>query len=224
MFKTYKFLKENNISTPKTFLSYEECFEALKSKEIKFPLIIKPRWGMGSIGVYSAENISELKILIAKIKREIEQTYLRYESQKDFLNSVIIQEKLNGQEYGLDVINDLRGQYKTTICKMKCEMRSGETDCGIVVSDKELKALGEHLSRLLMHCANLDVDLFKTGDKIYVLEMNARFGGGYPFSHMAGVNLPKAIISWLLGESEARGCLQEKTGVKSRKDIHMVKL
>ena len=26
------------------------------------------------------------------------------------------------------------------------------------------------------------------------------FGGGYPFSHLAGVNLPMAIIKWLKNE------------------------
>jgi sugar O-acyltransferase (sialic acid O-acetyltransferase NeuD family) len=33
----------------------------------------------------------------------------------------------------------------------------------------------------------------------YVLELNPRFGGGFPFSYEAGVNLPKAIINWVKG-------------------------
>ena len=32
-----------------------------------------------------------------------------------------------------------------------------------------------------------------------VLELNPRFGGGYPFSYEAGVNMPKAIIEWVKG-------------------------
>ena len=44
---------------------------------------------------------------------------------------------------------------------------------------------------------HLDMDLFVEKNEIYLLEMNARFGGGYPFSHLAGVNLPKAIIKWI---------------------------
>ena len=31
------------------------------------------------------------------------------------------------------------------------------------------------------------------------LEMNPRFGGGYPFSHTLGANFPLAIIEWCSG-------------------------
>ena len=223
-YKTYEFLKKNNVFTPMTYLSCEECFEALRKEEIRFPLVLKPRWGMGSIGIYVAENKSELEVLYDKIKWDIKHTYLKYESEKDWLNSVIIQEKLIGQEYGLDVINDLNGQYKTTICKIKYAMRSGETDCAMVVDSARLESLGKRLAGLLKHRVNLDVDVFETGDQVYVLEMNARFGGGYPFSHMAGVDLPRAIISWLEGKNEPDGCLTAEMGVKSSKDIHMVRL
>ena len=46
---------------------------------------------------------------------------------------------------------------------------------------------------------NLDVDLFYDGDKITVLELNARFGGGYPFTHAAGANFAAARVAWLTG-------------------------
>lgn len=97
-----------------------------------------------------------------------------------------------GQEYGLDVINDLEGNYQNTIVKQKYAMRSGETDCALTVRWEEADKLGKTLSILLHHIGNLDVDVFKVEEKIYVLEMNARFGGGYPFSHLAGVDLPQA--------------------------------
>ena len=54
--------------------------------------------------------------------------------------------------------------------------------------------------------------------------MNARFGGGYPFSHMAGVNLPAAIIKWLGGEKTDRQLLTERNNVLVQKDISLVRL
>lgn len=38
--------------------------------KIEFPVIVKPRWGMGSIGVYVADNIEELNVFYEK-SREI---------------------------------------------------------------------------------------------------------------------------------------------------------
>lgn len=75
------------------------------------------------------------------------------------------------------------------------------------------------MSELLHHIGNLDVDVFLVNDTPYVLEMNARFGGGYPFSHMAGVNLPLAIVKWLLNESVDSQILTAKPGVLTHKDI-----
>lgn len=58
--------------------------------------------------------------------------------------------------------------------------------------------------------------------KIYILEMNARFGGGYPFSHLAGVDLPKAIINWLNGKQVALDLLSPRIGIIGQKDINLI--
>lgn len=75
--------------------------------KLHFPLFIKPRWGMGSISVYEADNLQELEILLLKVKRNIRNNYLKYEAAQDETHDVIIQEKLMGTEYGIDIINDL---------------------------------------------------------------------------------------------------------------------
>ncbi|MGN0558012.1 MAG: GNAT family N-acetyltransferase [Acutalibacteraceae bacterium] len=222
--KTYQFLLANGFDTPKTFISVDKALKSVASGEVSFPLMIKPRWGMGSIAVYEAETEEELKVFYKKTKRNIEKTYLKYESSADIDNSILIQEKLSGQEYGLDIINDLDGNYVTTIPKMKYAMRSGETDCAVTVDCPKLKELGRKLSGAVHHIANLDTDVFVKDEKCYVLEMNARFGGGYPFSHMAGVNLPSAIVKWLSGESVDTQLLTERVNIMSHKDISMVRL
>lgn len=48
---------------------------------------------------------------------------------------------------------------------------------------------------------NCDCDLIlDINNTAYIIDLNPRFGGGYPFSHLAGVNLPHAILSWLKNE------------------------
>ncbi len=217
--KTYQFLKQNNLGTPKSFIELEQAEEALQKQEIQFPLIIKPRWGMGSISIFKADNEDELQVFYKKVKREVKDSYLKYESQVDSEHAVIIQEYLKGQEYGLDIINDLEKNYVTTFVKKKTTMRSGETDGAISEKNEILEKTGEQIAETLGHIANLDTDCFLIDGKPYILEMNCRFGGGYPFSHLAGANLPAAILNWIEGKymnSELSGF---KIGVEGRKDI-----
>ena len=223
--KTFLFLKENNFNVPKTYIEMKDVYKELKNESINFPLILKPRWGMGSIGIYEADNIEELNIFYKKIERQIQKTYLKYESAQTRGSNILIQEKLEGQEYGLDIINDLSGNYITTFVKKKIAMRAGETDCAETINSKELINYGEKVSNTLKHIANLDVDLFLVKNKPYILEMNARFGGGYPFSHLAGANLPKAIIEWVKNKNiRKEEILNINYGVLGQKDIKIIKL
>lgn len=216
---TYSFLRDHGIPAAATWRTMEEAENALNSGEARFPLVVKPRWGMGSIGVFMAEDLNELRVFHAMCARAVRSTYLRYESAIEQEHAVLVQERLNGQEHGLDVVNDLNGKYITTFVKHKLAMRSGETDVAITVDSPELIGLGAKLGRLLGHYGNLDVDAFLMGDQVHVLEMNARFGGGYPFSHLAGADLPRAIVAWLREEEPDPRWLKITHGITSFKDI-----
>ena len=221
---TFKYLQENSILVPKTYLCLEEVKRAIAKKEINFPLIVKPRWGMGSLEIYTADNLIELDVFYKKIKRNIEKSYLKFESQQDMNNAVIVQEKIIGIEYGADIINDLNGNYKNTIIRKKIGMRAGETDIAEIVQNKEIERITNQLALLTNHIGNLDIDILYDRENYYVLEMNARFGGGYPFSHLAGANLPLAIIRWIQNEEVEDDLLTAKIGVLGQKDINIVLL
>lgn len=217
--KTFQFLSMNGFATPKTYLSLNQALESVEKGKINFPLIIKPRWGMGSIGIYEADNALEAKVFYNKTKNIILKTYLKYESSSALDESVILQEKISGSEYGLDILNDLKGNYLCCVPKKKLAMRAGETDIARVLIDPELIALGQRLSAYTQHIGNLDADFFVgENNEYYILELNCRFGGQYPFSHMAGVNFPNVIISLLKGENPDKKYLNFEE-VTSHKDL-----
>lgn len=221
---TYKFLTSNGFNTPVTFLSINESLQSLDRKEIDFPFIIKPRWGMGSIGIYQADNLEELMVLYKKTLCSINESYLKYESEQTPYQSVIIQEKLIGEEYGLDIFNNLKGNLLACVAKKKLAMRAGETDSAEIVENRELFEIGNRISKYSKHVGNMDVDCFLVDDKFYILEMNCRFGGQYPFSHLSGVNFPKAIINMLNNEKIDPEFLLPKFGIIGFKDLIPVKI
>lgn len=222
--KSYCFLYENGINVPRTYLTLDEVRRAIDQGTIRYPVMVKPRFGMGSIGIMQADNETEASVFYRKVLKTIQKSYLKYESQTAYDQCVLFQEMLEGEEYGLDVINDLKGKYQNTVVKRKYAMRSGETDCAVTVKSKRLEKLGLSLSKLLNHVGNLDVDIMMVRGVPYILEMNARFGGGYPFSHIAGVNLPKAIVDWLMErETDPENFIYQE-GVWGHKDITLVRI
>ncbi len=197
-YKTAQWIKEQGLEVPKTYVRLDDVKMALEVGEISFPLFLKPRWGSGSIGLETVDDEEELGIVYNLLRKKIKKTFLATASVGE--EYILIQEKLKGEEYGLDVMNDLNCRNVGVSVKQKLAMRSGETDKAITVDNSEVRAIGETIGRALGHIGNLDVDVMRRANGDYcVLELNPRFGGGYPFSHEAGVNMPKAIIEWLNG-------------------------
>lgn len=222
--RTYNFCLKNNISVPNTYLAVEDALSDIKKNIVSYPLIVKPRWGYGSIYLLQADDEDELRTLFKKTRKNIMSSDLAHEAGGQNDDIVLIQEKLNGQEYGMDVVNDLDSNYRNSIIKIKYSMRSGSTECGEVIENAALKKFGAFLSDRIRHIGNLDVDLFMEGDMPYLLEMNPRFGGGSYFSYLAGADLPLAVIKWMNNESVSQDILKEKYGVMSYKYMDAVKV
>ena len=221
--KKYNFLKKHSFKTTKCWIDLKKCKEEYKNNEISFPLMVKPRWGMGSNGIHTADSIEELEVLYGKTRNHILNSYLKYESEPYKEECVLIQQNYGVHEYGIDVFNDLEGNFLACIGKRKLAMRAGETDIAEIVDDAKLNDLGKALSNKLKHIGNLDIDCFLMEDEYYVIDMNCRFGGQYPFCHLAGANYPKAIVNMLQNKPVGKELLYAKVGTIGFKDINPVR-
>lgn len=209
-FETCKFAESISVPAPKTYLSTKTAFDALRTRSISYPLIVKPRWGSASIGLYVVNTDAELKEAFATCQRVLENSFLSKLATDS--NIVLIQEFITGPEYGVDIFNDLSGVNRGVVLKKKLAMRAGETDKAITVYSDKLYAYAKAVGDTLGHIGNLDCDFLERDGQFYLLEMNPRFGGGYPFSHEAGANLVKALLQCISGGSD-KVSIDYETGV-----------
>lgn len=222
-YKTAQWVESLGLKSPKTFVRLDDAKRALETGELQFPLFMKPRWGSGSIGLESIADMEELDIYYHLLMKKIKKTILATASVGD--EYIMIQEKLMGSEFGLDVMNDLNGNNVSVSVKQKLAMRAGETDKAITVDLPEVREIGHKIGESLKHIGNLDVDIMQNAKGDYcVLELNPRFGGGFPFSYEAGVNLPKAIIEWVKGNNVDTTILQPQYGRMFSKNDYLMEI
>lgn len=221
--QTYQFLTKNGFYAPKSFLKIEDVIKKIEEGNLSYPVVVKPRYGCGSISVSIAHDEEDLIYLTKKANQEINDSYLKYESAASD-EKIIYQECLKGQEYGADIINNLKGEVQNVILRKKIAMRSGETDIAELVDEPIIRDELKRLGVITKHIANMDCDVFLVDDKPYILEMNARFGGGYPFSHMGGCNLPLAIVNWVEGKEVSQKMISAKTGITGFKEIYITEV
>lgn len=166
--QTFLFCREAGLPTP------ESWFEAANFTG-GYPVIQKRIFGSGSVGLKRVDGPANLDAFVAG---------------RDMLQAFV-----DGDEFGLDLLNDLDGKPVAVCVKQKLLMRAGETDKARVVRDARLEELGWHIARKFGHVGNLDCDVMRARDgTLYCIDFNARFGGGYPTTHLAGFNYLAAII------------------------------
>lgn len=202
------------LAAPRTTLDPQEATAWLDDGVER--VFVKPRHGTGSILTWSTDDRSEVEVLHRKVRRELASTYVR--------GDVVVQEVLAGIEHGLTVVNDLDGRCQAVLAHRKLAMRAGETDVAETVHDDRLEAAGRSLAASVGHVGALDVDVFVDGDTVAVLDLNPRIGGNYPFSHLAGADLPAAYVGWARGEAAPPARLEVHPGVIGLKSIELVTL
>jgi carbamoyl-phosphate synthase large subunit len=182
-YRMYQLLQENGIRTAKCYIDRKEFMKAKKAGEISYPVFVKPQKGSASININRVTTDAEIETLFC------------------IYDDLMIQEYMNGQEYGADVYIDLiSGKCTSIFLKKKIKMRAGETDKSVSVKDPELF---ERIRAFVEKCGfrgMIDIDLFLIDGKWYLSEVNPRFGGGFPHAYGCGVNTPAAVIRNLQGQ------------------------
>ncbi|MFC7685278.1 ATP-grasp domain-containing protein [Ureibacillus sp. GCM10028918] len=181
-YKMFEFLKSNGFNTISTYINKEQFYLDVELGLISYPVFIKPIHGSASININKVESKEEVELLFSKHDK------------------LIIQEYIQGVEYGADVYIDLiSGEPVSIFTKKKIKMRGGETDKSVSIKDKKLFELIWGFVKLAGFKGIIDIDIFEVNDVYYISEVNPRFGGGYPHAYESGVNFPKMLINNLQG-------------------------
>lgn len=183
-FDMYKFLSQHKIRTPRSYISRKEFLADLELGIIDFPVFIKPIRGSASINAGKALTEAEFEYLFGH------------------LDGMMVQEYLDGIEYGADVYIDLISNEVVAIfTKQKIKMRAGETDKAVSMKDERLFGLIKNLVRKTRLKGIIDMDIFKVDDEYFIGEINPRIGGGCPMAIECGMNVPRMIYNNLNGFS-----------------------
>ena len=185
-YEMYKFLKENNFQTAKSYIDKEEFYKDLENGNITFPVFVKPVKGSASLNINKVTSKEELDVLWQQA------------------DNLMIQEFMNGQEYGADVYIDMISKEPVAIfVKKKIKMRAGETDKSVSFKDEKLFNLITEFVKEAGFKGIIDIDIFNVNGEYYISEVNPRFGGGYPHAYESDVNVPKMIINNINGVQNA---------------------
>ncbi len=150
--------------------------------QLAFPCFAKPYDGSRSIGAAKLEDAS---VLTQMMLDDPKLMFMEYIDQ-------------SFDEYTVDVYFDRTGALKCLVPRRRLEVRDGEISKGVTRKNHVYYYLLDKLKRLEGARGCLTVQLFAHPEtkRYAALEINPRFGGGYPLSYAAGAKYP----GWLIDE------------------------
>lgn len=180
---THQFAIQNGLPTPQTFIDLATALDQLTVGALNWPVMVKPRKGSASMDITTCADKLQLQAAFQATEEPM------------------IQEILKGTEYGYDLFGDQNFKPVSVYCKEKLAMRAGETDKAVSTADTVLIDFGRKLLERMKLFGPADVDVIVTKDGPKLLEINPRFGGGYPCAHMAGADFCNKIIAMRNGQT-----------------------
>lgn len=195
-YRMFRLLQEMKIPTGLCYVDKEAFYADKKAGRIDYPVFVKPVRGSASLNINRVTSDAELEVLF------------------DLYDDLMIQEFMNGQEYGADVYMDMiSGQCTSVFLKKKIKMRAGETDKSVSVKLPEVFEMIRAFAEQCGFRGMIDIDLFEIDGTFYLSEVNPRFGGGYPHAYECGVDMPSQVLRNLKGEVNPVTIGQYKEGI-----------
>ena len=176
--KTGLFFQTIGVKTPK-------IYQLDEVEDRDFPVIIKPNQGSASVDVYKIKNRTELNFFA------------------NYVEDPIIQELISGEEYTIDVLVNFQGKAISIVPRLRLETRAGETSKGTTVKNPALIAAAKYVVESLpgaIGCITVQCFLQPDGEIIFI-EINPRFGGGYPLAYRAGADFPLWLFQLCAGKN-----------------------
>ena len=163
--------------------------QAIDKANPSFPLFIKPFDGSLSVDTFLIQSKEELTEYHLTNERLL---FMEYISKEEY------------DEYTVDIYVGKDHNIKCIVPRKRIWVRAGEVNKALSQKNCIVNFLKKRLGKIdgAIGCLTLQVFLNKQNDNIIGIEINARFGGGYPLSYLAGANFPKWLIQeYFLNES-----------------------
>jgi carbamoyl-phosphate synthase large subunit len=165
-----------------------------------WPLFFKPRQGSSSIGAHPIASITELDLAIERF------------------GAGVTEELIVGDEFTMDCWVDGTGHCRCVVPRLRLATRAGEIAKGMTVRNEALQAeVAEVVDAFGGIQGPASVQAIMAPDGPRFIEINPRFGGGYPLSHEAGATYTASLIA------EAAGLPIDESWFKWEEDLVMLR-
>lgn len=204
--KTMQFCMKNRIPCPYTIDDGNLNIQEIET-QIQFPVIIKPKIGVGSMGVFRYDEANSLK-----------KDYL---VKRDVYGPLIIQEYVpNEKQYTVEVFCDSESDLKACVVVEKSRyypIKGGTSSCNVTVKSAEIVSIVSYFLKKLkwVGSANLDVIWDPRDNTPKIIEINPRTGAMIRIAFEAGVDIAELTLQ-LAFKNEVSNSLDYKEGVVLR--------
>lgn len=190
---TMKICMSKGISAPYTLGDDDDIIEEVKKGNLSFPVVVKPKTGLGSIGFRIIQSEIELNEFLNEYDGANGPLLIQeYISQGDY------------PQYRADLFRTHDGYYKAAIVGEVTRWYPLDGGSGIHIITVHNDTIIENCMKLLDAInwngyANLDIVWDEKSNSPKILEINGRVGASIKQDYVAGINISELILQNEIG-------------------------